>query len=65
MNKNDKKKEVIDLIETKVELKKSQTFGNFIKISIIDGTKYTTVLDEKEFNILFNRMENIKKELGK
>jgi len=53
------------LIETKVELKKSQTYGNFIKISIIDGTKYTTVLDEKEFNILFNRMENIKKELDK
>ena len=51
------------MIETKVELKTSPTFGNFVKITIIDGTKYTTVLDMKEFNIFFNRMENIKNEL--
>lgn len=49
-------------IETRVEKIDSATFGIFYKITIIDGTKYTTMLNKQEFDNLITQIEKAKNE---
>lgn len=52
-------KEVINQtsVKTAVELIESSTFGNFVKITIIDGVKSTFMLNEEEFIDFYAQIE--------
>lgn len=50
------------IIKTKIELVESATFGDFYKFSIIDGRKFTFMLNVEEFINFYAQIEMIQKQ---
>ena len=47
-------------VKTEVEKRESKTFGDFYRITIIDGEKFTFILTKKEIDNLIKQIKEAK-----
>jgi len=47
-------------VKTEVEKRESNTFGDFYRITIIDGEKFTFILTKKEIDNLIKQIKEAK-----